>query len=110
MTPSSRGSLDKLYDIDCCFVNMFRLDDRTDEGSQGIEERLRRGGLIRDEGRRTDRPPDPRATMQTSLTRINYFVERNGHDAAEGGNSPPHLTASFTPLNARGKSSTIHWI
>ena len=55
----SRGSLDKLYDIDCCFVNMFRLDDRTDEGSQGIEERLRRGGLIRDEGRRTDRPPDP---------------------------------------------------
>ena len=38
---------------------MFRLDDRTDEGSQGIEERLRRGGLIRDEGRRTDRPPDP---------------------------------------------------
>ena len=34
---------------------MFRLDDRTDEGSQGIEERLRRGGLIRDEGR----PPDP---------------------------------------------------
>ena len=51
MTPSSRGSLDKLYDIDCCFVNMFRLDDRTDEGSQGIEERLRRGDLIRDEGR-----------------------------------------------------------
>ena len=26
---------------------MFRLDDRTDEGSQGIEERLRRvGGLM----------------------------------------------------------------
>jgi hypothetical protein len=35
-------------------ANMFRLDDRTDEGSQGIEERLRRGGLIRDERRRTD--------------------------------------------------------
>ena len=77
---------------------MFRLDDRTDEESQGIEERLRRRGLIRDEWRRMDRPPDPRATLQTSLTRINYFVERNGHDAAEGGNSPPRLPASFTPI------------
>jgi hypothetical protein len=82
---------------------MFRLDDQTDEGSQGIEERLRRGGLIRDEGHRTDCPPDPRATLQTSVTRINYFVEQNGHDAAEGRNSPPHLPASFTPIKARRK-------
>ena len=89
---------------------MFQLDDRTDEGSQGIEERLRRGSLIRDEGRRTDRPPDPRATLQTSLTKINYFVERNGHDAAEEGNSPPHLPASFTPSDPRGKSSTMAFI
>ena len=50
---------------------MFRLDDRTDEESQGIEERLRRRGLIRDEWRRTDRPPAPRAPLQTSLTRLN---------------------------------------
>ena len=103
MTTSSRGSLDKLYDIDCCFVNMFRLDARTNEESQGIEERLRRRGLIRDEWRRTDRPPDPRATLQTRLTRINYFVERNGHDAAEGGKSPPRLPASFTPITQGGK-------
>ena len=49
----------KNYTRNILIANMFRLDDRTDEGSQGIEERLRRGGLIRDEGRRTDRPPDP---------------------------------------------------
>jgi hypothetical protein len=86
---------------------MFRLDDRTDEESQGIEERLlRRGGFIRDEGRRTDRPPVPRSTLQTSLMRINYFVKLNGHDAAEGGDSPHRLPASFTPINTRGKSST----
>ena len=35
--------------------------------------------------RRASNLPDPRATLQTSLTRINYFVERNGRDAAEGG-------------------------
>ena len=72
-----------------------------------MDERLRRGSLIRDEGRRTDRPPDPGATLQTSLTNINYFVERNGHDAAERGDNPPRLPASFTPINAWGKSSTL---
>ena len=62
---------------------MFRLDDRTDEESQGIEERLHRG--VSSETKGVECLPDPRATLQTSLTRINYFVERNGRDAAEGG-------------------------
>ena len=93
-----------------CFV-MYRLDDDNDLTAcdkRGADGQFRRGGCSQSEGRRAWVPPDPRATLGTSLTYKNKFVERVGHDTAGNDRGSSQLSDTLMSLGERQKNSTDH--